>query len=91
MQRRNMQTGLALGMLGLLSVACLALAPHSVSNATVDDRPATPDEAIAELLEGNERYQNGRKQSENPVEARTSLAAGQAPFAAVIRCAAAIG
>lgn len=82
-----MKTGLALGMLGLLSATCLALAPHATPNSKVDDRPSTPDEAIAELLAGNERYQNGRKQSENPVEARTSLAAGQAPFAAVIRCA----
>ena len=82
-----MKTGLTLGMLGLLSVACLAPTSHCAPEAMVDDGPANPKEAIAELLAGNERYQNGRNKSENPVEARKNLAAGQAPFAAIIRCA----
>ena len=49
--------------------------------------PRSPEEAIAELLAGNDRYVEGRTVSTNPPEARAGLAAGQAPFAAFIRCA----
>jgi carbonic anhydrase len=38
-------------------------------------------------MEGNVRYAEGRMQSQNLPAARDGLAAGQAPFAAVIRCA----
>lgn len=50
-------------------------------------KPNTPDEAIAELLAGNQRFIDNRAQSENTPEAREKLARGQSPFAAVIRCA----
>ncbi len=52
-----------------------------------DDRPATPDAALGELMAGNARYVEGRMESHNLPAARSGLAAGQAPFAAVIRCA----
>ena len=78
--------------LGLFATAAIALGPAENTRITTEpkagsERPATPDEAIAELVAGNKRYQAGKNESTNPVEARTSLAAGQAPFAAVIRCA----
>lgn len=47
----------------------------------------TPDEAIAALVSGNQRYVDGATTSTNKPEARPALAAGQAPFAAIIRCA----
>lgn len=47
----------------------------------------SPDGAMAELLAGNARYVQGQTRSTNPPSARPSLARGQAPFAAVIRCA----
>jgi carbonic anhydrase len=50
-------------------------------------RPSTPDEAIQALLAGNQRYASGSAESTNPQEARADLAAGQSPFAGIIRCA----
>ena len=49
--------------------------------------PGTPDEAFAEVLAGNQRYVKRMNESQNIVIDRAALAAGQAPFAAVIRCA----
>ena len=49
--------------------------------------PSTPDEAIAELVAGNARYVAGKSESHNLPAARVGLAEGQAPFAALIRCA----
>ena len=47
----------------------------------------TPDEALNQLLAGNERYATGQSIASNTPEAREALAAGQSPFAVVIRCA----
>ena len=58
-----------------------------MSDGTSNPHPGDPDEAIAELLAGNLRYASGRISSTNPPEARAALAGGQAPFAALIRCA----
>ena len=49
--------------------------------------PQSPEEAIAELVAGNARYVAGQARSTNPPSARAELVRGQAPFAAIIRCA----
>src|SRR5690606_4526676 len=52
--------------------------------------PATPDEALAALKAGNERYVNHKPQvreTDDIEEIWTSLAGGQAPFATVLGCA----
>lgn len=43
--------------------------------------------ALQRLMAGNVRYVAGKMQSHNLPAAREGLAAGQAPFAAVVRCA----
>ncbi len=48
---------------------------------------ATPQSAIDALLAGNARYVAGETVAHNPPAARSGLAAGQSPFAAIIRCA----
>ena len=47
----------------------------------------TPDQALNELLAGNQRFVQGYATAMNSVEDRAQLAAGQAPIAAIIRCA----
>jgi carbonic anhydrase len=47
----------------------------------------TPDDVLAKLVAGNKRYVEGGMTSHNLPAARAGLAAGQAPMAAVIRCA----
>jgi len=47
----------------------------------------TPEEALQELLLGNQRYVDGESASQNLPENRASLSQGQAPIAAIIRCA----
>jgi len=46
-----------------------------------------PQDALQQLLEGNQRYVSGQITSTNTPSDRTSLATGQTPFAAIIRCA----
>jgi carbonic anhydrase len=66
------------------AVASLAFAPVA---PIVDPAPGTPDEAIAKLMDGNKRFVS-RKAAAQKIEVdRADLAAGQAPFAAIIRCA----
>lgn len=48
----------------------------------------TPDGALAKLMEGNKRFVTRRRLNPNQDEVRlTEVAAGQAPFAAILSCA----
>lgn len=49
--------------------------------------PATPQAALSELLEGNERFIAGRPTLGDITHDHEELARGQSPFAAVLRCA----
>lgn len=50
-------------------------------------RPATPAEALVELLAGNERFVTGRRiHPHQDAEHRAAVAAGQRPFAVVFGC-----
>ncbi len=52
------------------------------------ERPATPAEALATLLEGNRRFMGGCRQHPNQdADRRAALAPGQHPFAVVFGCA----
>src|SRR5215831_3419732 len=53
----------------------------------MDHRPATPDDALLELLAGNERFVTGaRVHPHQDAERRAALAVGQRPFAVVFGC-----
>jgi len=66
------------------AVASLAFAPVASS---VDSAPGTPDEAIVKLMDGNKRFVS-RKAAAQEIEVDwADMADGQAPFAAIIRCA----
>jgi carbonic anhydrase len=53
----------------------------------LDHRPATPADALAELLAGNERFVRGtRTHPHQDAERRAALAAEQRPFAVVFAC-----
>ncbi len=55
--------------------------------ADVDPRPATPADALAELLAGNERFVTGtRVHPHQDAERRAALAQAQRPFAVVFGC-----
>jgi carbonic anhydrase len=52
-----------------------------------DHRPATPAEAVAELLAGNERFvSGGRIHPHQDAESRAALASAQRPFSVVFGC-----
>ncbi len=66
---------------------CTALNP-SASQSHQLNSDVSPDQALALLKAGNERYVSGRHASQdNPSERRATLAKGQKPFAVVIGCA----
>lgn len=50
-------------------------------------RPSTPAESLAALERGNARYLAGGFESDHAAIDRDALAAGQAPWAAILRCA----
>ncbi|HLS68118.1 MAG TPA: carbonic anhydrase [Kiloniellales bacterium] len=65
----------------------MAFAPFPASFAAVDeaDQPSA-EEALQRLLAGNERYLNNQPHLRSAPD-RAALAAGQAPFAAILACA----
>ena len=72
------------GFIGVLTLASILAGGFAwAGSATI----TTPDGVLAELLAGNTRYLEGRSQAHNLPAARAGLAAGQAPAAAIIRCA----
>lgn len=75
--------------LGVVMIICMVAATALNSPATLVSGagPATPDAAIKALLDGNKRYYTGTMEAHNLPAARKGLAAGQAPFASVLRCA----
>ncbi len=71
--------GLALGVAGASA--------SQVAAQVAEARPATPDEALKRLVEGNERYVANKAINTDHSAARAARAQGQQPFAAVVSCA----
>jgi carbonic anhydrase len=60
---------------------------RSGAQATEQDNPQTPDEALKELIAGNERYITGEHTHHDYGPERLALALSQHPFAAILGCA----
>jgi len=82
-----------LGMLkkSLLTFVLTSLLTLGIADAKAtvreEDRPATPDAAVEALVEGNSRYVKDMQNPKSTSLTRPILADGQAPFAAILRCA----
>jgi carbonic anhydrase len=78
-------TAVAASILGV--VRAIAAEPRAAAASKAPSRP-NADEALRELLAGNERFANGRPNSprRSPADFR-QLAEGQYPFATIISCA----
>jgi carbonic anhydrase len=59
--------------------------PHF--EADIPNSSVTPQEALRLLMEGNERFVEGRPHAQTTMERRAGFAAGQSPMAAVLCCA----
>ena len=71
-----------------LAAASLAWNPiRSGAQAAEEGNPKTPDEALKELIEGNERYVTGEHTHHEYGPERPALALSQRPFAAILGCA----
>lgn len=64
------------------------VAQNTATTASVEDYKITnPDEALAKLKEGNERFVNDKSELKNVTsERREQLVSGQAPYAVVVTC-----
>jgi carbonic anhydrase len=81
--RRSILRGAAVVGAGVLAVGL-----ESWPDARVQPEPATADEALKRLLDGNRRFTQGKVTAANRDLARLkAVAAKQAPFAAVLSCA----
>jgi len=54
--------------------------------ADIPNSAVTPREALALLMEGNERFVSGRPRASTPMERRAQFAFGQSPIASVLCC-----
>lgn len=76
------------GFLAAAALASAALAAPAARAADVPRTTLTPDQALEVLMQGNTRFRAGQVPSGAADPARrTALAAGQAPFAAILTCA----
>ena len=79
------------GLLTILPAAMTILAGGCGVNhgrsALDDDRPSTPDESLQALKDGNLRFATGDLRANRGEIDRDEMAASQAPWAAVLRCA----
>jgi carbonic anhydrase len=76
------------GILTAAALACLGLPGPARAAGPAADQRMTPDQAIAALMDGNARYRAGTALPTASTPAhRAALAAGQAPFAAILGCA----
>jgi carbonic anhydrase len=79
----------AVPLLALTAAACSKSPEESRTDAS-PPRPATPDEAIQVLMEGNKRFINGTPQVRDTAaikEIWTAAKSGQEPFASILTCA----
>jgi len=78
-------------LLGLASAASLAgLFSMGAAHASAPPKPEnelTPDEALARLMSGNERYVNGNTVPNDFAETRKALSKSQNPYACILSCA----
>lgn len=77
-RRGLLMGGLALSLSASLSGRALAQATSSP--------PASPDEAIQRLMDGNARYVANTPNNADHSVTRNTRAAGQSPFAAIVAC-----
>lgn len=76
------------GFLAAATLASAAFAAPAARAANVPHTTLTPDQALAALQQGNARFRAGQVPpgAADPAR-RAALAAGQAPFAAILTCA----
>ena len=74
------------GGVALLAVSGRAALADVPATSREKQRHMTPEQALAELREGNARFVNGRMLERNLMAQVRATAAGQYPFAAVLGC-----
>ena len=76
------------GIVGTSLVATVLGSNLVKPDEAVAKNDMTPDETLAKLIEGNKRFVNQKRKKPNQTTVRLEdVAAGQAPFAAVLSCA----
>ena len=85
-RRKALSYGGGLALAGVSLGAVTTYLPGG-GRAIAADLAITADEALALLMEGNDRYVSGETRPRNFVADRAALAARQAPFAVILGCA----
>ena len=75
------------GMGGLAAMTAIGGMMPGTAGAQPARSAATPDAALARLMEGNARYASGKMAEHDFSAGRAARAQGQAPFAAILGCA----
>ena len=76
------------GIFGTSLIATVFGCNQTKPEPEISQNDFTPDEALAKLMEGNQRFVKLKQQNPNQTTVRLQqVAAGQTPFAAVLSCA----
>jgi carbonic anhydrase len=87
LSRRNSLKFVA-GAIGTGILAARAGTELAAPEPAIAQTPATPQQALQLLIDGNQRFVNNMRQNPNQTLARvTQVAPSQAPFAAILGCA----
>jgi len=85
LSRRKLLQWSGLTLAGAAVSACQSISPQSAPAPEAD--VTNPDDALARLMEGNQRFATNKTRDPNQsVARRTMLAGGQHPFATVFSC-----
>jgi len=92
MRRRTFVFGAAAGAMAVTSANAKGQIAQSkrTKQASTPPKPEnvmTPDDALARLMEGNKRYQQGVAKRHDFAAEREALVGGQNPYAAILSCA----
>jgi carbonic anhydrase len=84
---RRSVLALGAGLAGLFASRLTALAKESKNPPPKPENVLTPEQALARLMKGNERYVHGVTKRHDFIAERESLTTGQNPYAGILSCA----
>jgi carbonic anhydrase len=78
-----------MGLFGAMPIAAVlgSAKVHAQTTVPLPANVVSPDQALARLMTGNERYVSGKSQAINFDTTRAALSKGQNPYACILSCA----
>jgi carbonic anhydrase len=85
-RRSLLGAGLSMPALGVLGIGLLTELGHAAALTQAQRDAMTPDQVIAMMQKGNERFRRGRLHPRDPLAEQRASAKGQYPAAVILSC-----